>query len=159
MTTEKSSDKNTEEQDTVAILEFRDSTATWPSSGDRFLHITRNDEVWYRGTRNSGDGSMSVSVRNVPPPPPVDTTTVVKRVYLGDPLDLEGPPEHEFAGSTFQWYRNGLAVKGATKRDFVVNSIEAIDLGTYVCVATDPFEAGGGTRRSGEIVVMGEERP
>jgi len=153
----------TKELDTVAILELRDSTATWTSSGDRFLHVTRNDEVWYRGVRHDEDNvesaSMAVSVRTVPPPPPVDTTTVVRRVYLGDRIELLGPPEHQFegasTGSSFQWYRNGLAVAGATKRDLIVNSIEAIDLGTYVCVATDPVEAGGGTRRSGEMVVMG----
>ncbi|MCS5571941.1 MAG: hypothetical protein NZ789_03305, partial [Pseudomonadales bacterium] len=55
---------------------------------------------------------------------------------VGDSLLLQGRTSGE--NITYQWYKNGVAIAGATSSSLDLGAVQAGDSGTYKMVATDP---------------------
>ncbi|PTX91566.1 immunoglobulin domain-containing protein [Opitutus sp. ER46] len=98
------------------------------------------------GTATSNDASLTV----LPPEPPkVSYWPSDTSVSLGNSLYLGGMSVYGSPPFTYQWYRNGVALAGATSAYYRVDNVTAADLGTYVVRVTGP----GGILISREIRV------
>ena len=73
-------------------------------------------------------GTAVVTINSVPAP----TITASGNGGIGRPLTLTASVGY----SSYQWFRNGAAIAGATARVFSIPSVTASDLGTYTVTGT-----------------------
>jgi hypothetical protein len=59
-------------------------------------------------------------------------------VYVGDQIFLEVIPLNTPSGSTYQWYKDGVDVSGATGRTFTISEAQLTDAGSYTVQITAP---------------------
>jgi hypothetical protein len=74
-------------------------------------------------------GRATVTVVVVTPPSILNAPTVL----LGEPLALHATPGY----ASYQWFRNGAPIAGATSADFTIASVAQSDFGAYSVVATN----------------------
>ncbi|HVU35927.1 MAG TPA: immunoglobulin domain-containing protein [Opitutaceae bacterium] len=133
----------------------KDGTAI-PGATNSYYSVTAaatTEAGTYTVTATNAAGSITSSGITVTVNPPVAPTfslepqgaSVAYGAYLGLYASANGAPS-----PTYQWYKDGVAISGATDSTYVVNSVTTVDAGTYTVKATNS----GGTVTSAAAVVQ-----
>lgn len=86
-------------------------------------------------------------------PPKITTQPVSTQVPVGKSLSLSASVDGTGAGSLrYQWYRNGVAIAGATSSYFNLSAVQRTDAGDYKLVVTGI--AGSATSQVAKVTVL-----
>ncbi len=124
---------------TTTVL--RIGAVTLGMSGDQFRCVATNSA----GSATSSAATLTV---NAPVPPVISDLPAAILLNLGDQL-LINCVATGTAPITYQWYKDGAALPGATGSTYSKSSVVASDAGLYTVKATN---AGGSTTSTGVVV-------
>ena len=94
-------------------------------------------QAWSDATHPAASGAISLSLNLTPTVPIIAVQPATQTPGLGEAAVLAVAARG--AGSlSYQWYKDGVAIGGATGPRFTIGSFQPADTGTYTVVVTNP---------------------
>jgi len=116
-------------------------------SGSRLVKLSLDPEFHYLISPTAGEASIAIVGKAAPA---IVTQPSSQTLGLGDRLVLTVNAGSD-SGNSYQWYKDGVRISGASSATFTLSSLTAKDAGRYTCVVTNAY--GSTTSAAAEVSV------
>jgi bacillolysin len=109
-----------------------------PTGPSRTLTLSLDPQNHYVVSSAGADASMTIV--GAAAKPVISTQPLAQTAGAGSTVALSVTVSDP-TGATYQWYKNGAAISGATSSSLTLRNITAADAGSYTCVVTNASDS------------------